>query len=209
VTDLAITQSSTPNPVTAGNNITYNLTVTNNGPSDATSVTVSNTLPAEVTFQSVTPATCSHSSGVVTCNLGGMVNGSTVPIAIVANVSASASGNIINTAQVTVSGSSDPVPDNNSTSAAAFVGGLSNLFLPLVLRPTPTTLFIENDTSGPVTFSVVEAGVSCNVPAGDQNFFCGTFVPGNYTVKVVGTCGNLTASKFYEGGPQSTRIFCN
>lgn len=208
VTDLAITQSSTPNPVTAGNNITYNLTVINNGPSDATSVTVSNTLPAEVTFQSVTPATCSHSGGVVTCNLGGMVNGSTAPIAIVANVSTSAAGNIINTAEVTVSGSSDPVPENNSTSAPAFVGGLSNLFLPLVLKPAPTSLFIENDTGGPVTFSVVEAGISCNVPASDQNFFCGTFPSGGYTVKVVSICGNLTTSKFYDSGPQSTRVFC-
>ncbi|GAB4424824.1 MAG: hypothetical protein Fur0044_22880 [Anaerolineae bacterium] len=210
VTDLAITQSSTPNPVTAGNNITFNLTVINNGPSDATSVTVSNTLPAGVTFQSVTPPnpTCSHAGGIVTCNLGGMVKGNTRSIAIVAKVNDTTAGNVINTAQVTVSGSSDPVPENNSTSAPAFVGGLSKVFLPFVLKPAPTTLFIENDTGGPVTFSVLEAGVSCNVPVGDQNFFCGAFPPGGYTVKVVSICGTLTAPKFYDSGPQSTRVFC-
>ncbi|MBE7468699.1 MAG: DUF11 domain-containing protein [Anaerolineales bacterium] len=210
VTDLAITQSSTPNPVTAGNNITFNLMVINNGPSDAANVIVNDTLPAGVTFQSVTPPnpTCSHAGGIVTCNLGGMVKGNTRSIAIVAKVNDTTAGNVINTAQVTVSGSSDPVPENNSTSAPAFVGGLSKVFLPFVLKPAPTTLFIENDTGGPVTFSVLEAGVSCNVPVGDQNFFCGAFPPGGYTVKVVSICGTLTAPKFYDSGPQSTRVFC-
>lgn len=209
ITDLAITQSSTPNHVIEGENITYNLTVINNGPSDAISVTVVNTLPAEVAFQSVTPAACGHSSGVITCNLGTMANGSSVPIAIVANINNSVAGNIINTAVVTASSSSDPVPENNSTSAPAFVGDLVEVFLPLLLKPTPTDLFIENDTGGVVNFSVAGTGVSCSVPAGNQNFPCGSFPPGTYTVQVNSICGNLTASKYYESGPQSTRVFCN
>jgi uncharacterized repeat protein (TIGR01451 family) len=208
VTDLSISQS-TPNPVTAGDNITFNLTVINNGPSDAGNVTVINTLPAEVAFQSVSHAGCNHSSGIVTCSLGGMVSGSTVPIAIVANVNSSSSGNIINTAQVTVSGSSDPVPENNSTSAPALVGDLIQVFLPVVIKPGPTDLFIENDTGGVVNFTVVGTGVSCNVPAGNQNFFCGSFPPGTYTVQVNSICGNLSTSKYYDSGPQSTRVFCN
>ncbi|NJN96086.1 MAG: DUF11 domain-containing protein [Anaerolineales bacterium] len=208
VTDLSISQS-TPNPVTAGDNITFNLTVINNGPSDAGNVTVINTLPAEVAFQSVSHAGCNHSGGIVTCSLGGMVSGSTVPIAIVANANSSSAGNIINTAAVTVSGSNDPVPENNSTAAPAFVGELAKVFLPLLLKPTPTDLFIENDTGGGVNFSVVGTGVSCSVPAGNQNFFCGSFPPGTYTVQVNSICGNLSTSKYYESGPQSTRVFCN
>ncbi len=209
VTDLAITQSSTPNPVTAGNNITYNLTVINNGPSPATSVTVTDTLPTEVEFQSVTPPTCSHAGGIVTCNLGSMANGSTVPIAIVAKVNSSISGNIANIAGVTISGSSDPVSENNSTSAQVFVGELFRVFLPIVAKPAPTDLFIENDTGGTVTFSVVEPGVSCNVPTGNQNFYCGSFPPGTYTVQVSSICGNLTTSKTYSSGTQITQVFCN
>lgn len=208
-TDLFISQTSTPNPVTAGDNITFNLTVINNGPSDAGNVTVINTLPAEVVFQSFSHAGCNHSGGIVTCNLGSMANGSTVPIAIVAKINNSASGTIVNMAEVTVSGSSDPVPENNSTSAPALVGDLNQVFLPAVIKPGPTDLFIENDTGGVVNFTVVGTGVSCNVPAGNQNFFCGSFPPGNYTVQVNSICGNLSTPKYYDSGPQSTRVFCN
>ena len=44
--DLEITKSDSPDPVTTGSDLTYTITVTNNGPDAATSVTVTDTLPA-------------------------------------------------------------------------------------------------------------------------------------------------------------------
>ena len=49
--DLALTKTGAPNPV-VGSSLTYTLTVTNNGPSAAAGVTVSDTLPPNVTFDS-------------------------------------------------------------------------------------------------------------------------------------------------------------
>ena len=51
--DLAITKTGTPNPVLAGNNITYTITVKNNGPASASTVVLTDTLPANTTVVSI------------------------------------------------------------------------------------------------------------------------------------------------------------
>ena len=50
--DLTITKTDSADPVVAGGQLTYTLVVTNNGPSSATSVVVTDTLPAVLTFVS-------------------------------------------------------------------------------------------------------------------------------------------------------------
>ena len=71
--DAAITMVASPDPATVGNNLTYAITVANIGPSNdvATGVTVTDTLPGNVTYVSATPSqgTCTGTS-TVTCNLG-------------------------------------------------------------------------------------------------------------------------------------------
>jgi uncharacterized repeat protein (TIGR01451 family) len=83
--DLGITKSDSPDPVEAGNNLTYNILVTNYGPGDATGVVMTDTLPSRADFVSATPAqgSCSESAGVVTCDLGDIPNGGSVGITIV------------------------------------------------------------------------------------------------------------------------------
>ena len=48
--DLSLTVTASPQPPVPGGNITYTITVGNSGPDQATSVKVTNTLPAGVTF---------------------------------------------------------------------------------------------------------------------------------------------------------------
>jgi uncharacterized repeat protein (TIGR01451 family) len=67
--DLEISKADSPDPVTVGDNLTYTITVTNNGPDAAANVVVTDTLPSGVTFVSASPG-CVHAAGVVTCNLG-------------------------------------------------------------------------------------------------------------------------------------------
>lgn len=56
VADLAVSQTVAPNPVVTGSDLTYNITVTNNGPARATDVTVTDSIPAGTSFQSATAA---------------------------------------------------------------------------------------------------------------------------------------------------------
>jgi uncharacterized repeat protein (TIGR01451 family) len=54
--DLVVTKTDSPDPVVAGTDLTYTLTLTNEGPSDAQNVTLSDTVPAGTTFVSSSQA---------------------------------------------------------------------------------------------------------------------------------------------------------
>lgn len=113
--DLAVTKTDPPGRAPTGRDLTYTLTVVNNGPFDASEVTVLDQLPPSVTFISATPSqgTCGESSGTVTCNLGTIANGGTAMVEVV--VKPTVPGIITNTATVGAS-TSDPYGGNNSDS---------------------------------------------------------------------------------------------
>ena len=123
-TDLAITKIGDTDPIVAGNNLTYTITVTNNGPSDATGVTVKDNLPAGVTFVDATPTqgSCSQSLGVISCNLGAMPDGTFENIMVVVTVPSSvqAGSDLTNTASVK-GNETDPDDSNNSGTESTVV----------------------------------------------------------------------------------------
>jgi uncharacterized repeat protein (TIGR01451 family) len=121
--DLALTKTASPDPAPPGSPLTYDLTVSNAGPSDATSVTVVDTLPAGVTFVSSIPGppTCVLAGTTLTCDLGPLSPGANATVTIVVTVNA-APGDLVNTATVSGSGN-DPDPANNSASATTTVRG--------------------------------------------------------------------------------------
>jgi len=86
--DLQVTKSGSPDPVRIGENLTYTITVTNNGPGAATGVTINDSLPAGVTHVSTTPSqgSCSDPDGVV-CELGtlGFPGSATVTVVVTVN----------------------------------------------------------------------------------------------------------------------------
>jgi uncharacterized repeat protein (TIGR01451 family) len=112
--DLALTKSDSPDPVKGGQNLTYTIVVTNNGPGTATGVVMTDPLPKNAGFASAstTRGSCAAKPDKtsVVCNLGDLANGASATITIV--VKSPTKGPISNTASVT-STSTDPSSANN------------------------------------------------------------------------------------------------
>ena len=114
LTDLQLTKNDNPDPVAAGGELVYTLFATNNGPWDATGVTVMDALPPSVVFESATISRGSvvHEDGTVTADIGDLAVDETVEITLTVTVGAGVDGTILNTAMIT-GNEHDPVPENN------------------------------------------------------------------------------------------------
>ncbi len=118
-TDLMIEKSGDPPTVVAGETLTYTLTVTNNGPADATSVVVVDALPSGVSFVSATPSQGTCNEGV-TCALGDLADGAVATITIVVNVNSDQFEPLINYARVQAS-NPDTDPENNEDNEVSLI----------------------------------------------------------------------------------------
>jgi M6 family metalloprotease-like protein/uncharacterized repeat protein (TIGR01451 family) len=112
--DLTVSQVVTPNPVVLASNLTFTVSVTNNGPQIALDTLVTNVLPSGLTFSS---ATASPNTSVT--NLGGVVQWTigTLPIGGVATATISATATavgIVTNTLVAQTASLDSVTANNS-----------------------------------------------------------------------------------------------
>jgi uncharacterized repeat protein (TIGR01451 family) len=120
--DLSITKNDGKSSVVAGTQTTYTITVTNNGPSDVTGATVSDTFPSS--FTGVT-WTCSADAGSSCAAASGSGNisttvslqaGDSATFTATGTVASSATGTLSNTASVTAPGGvTDPAGNNSAT----------------------------------------------------------------------------------------------
>ncbi|MEN8179121.1 MAG: choice-of-anchor D domain-containing protein [Pseudomonadota bacterium] len=112
--DLAITKTDSPDPAKIGSDLTYTITVTNQGPDPATGVTMTDKLPSRTTFKSVTTSqgSCSGTS-TVTCDLTSLAAGMDAVVEIV--VEPTKQGRLLNTATVEAVEDDPNTSDNSAT----------------------------------------------------------------------------------------------
>ena len=116
--DLGVALTVLPNPVLAGQNLTYTATVTNKGPALATSVTLTDALPASVTFVSASPG-CVNLGGKVVCNIGTLPSGGVTNFTVVVTPTA---GVPITNSLAVASSTPDPNTANNTATIVTTVG---------------------------------------------------------------------------------------
>src|SRR6185503_15226472 len=125
--DLEITKTDSPDPVIVGSNVTYTITVTNHGPAAATSVVVTDNLPANVTFVSCLSTgagVCGGTGNNRTVTIASLAAGASETITLVATVNGPAGTQSSNTASVS-SSTADPVAGNNSATATTDVNNVN------------------------------------------------------------------------------------
>jgi uncharacterized repeat protein (TIGR01451 family) len=122
--DLSVTKTG-PAEQGAGLDISYTITVANPGPSDADSVVLSDTIPANTTFRSFTQTTgptfvcntpIAGGTGTVSCSIASLAVDATATFTLVVNVNSNVveGTTISNTASVS-STTGDPNQANNSS----------------------------------------------------------------------------------------------
>ncbi len=148
--DASLSINDSPDPVRAGSPLTFTLTAKNLGPSSATGVVVSNTLPASMALVSATATqgSCSFANGVVTANIGTLAKSATATITIV--VTPATAGTFSNTPTIAAT-ETDPVAANNAATASTTVNP--------ALAPTISKF---SPASGPVGTLVTITGTNLN-----------------------------------------------
>lgn len=174
--DLVIAKTASPNPILTGSNLSYTITVTNNGPGAAANVIVTDNLPAAMTFVSCSATgsgVCGGSGNNRTVTFASLASGASATVTLVANVNCSlANGATISNTATVSSSTPDPVTNNNSAMVTTIASNpppiitdasvnTSELWPPNHQMVEVTVNYNVTDNCGPLTSSL---SVSSNEP---------------------------------------------
>jgi uncharacterized repeat protein (TIGR01451 family) len=203
--DVSVVLTDSPDPVIAGNNLTYTVTVANNGPSSAASVTLTDTLPAGTTFVSLTsPGGWSSTTpavggtGTVTSTLASLAPGPSVFTLVVNVGNAVAPGTVLSDTATVSSATTDPTPANNSSTATTTVNAQADLAVTVTDSPDPViagnnlTYTITVANNGPSSAT----SVVLNAPLPPGTTFVSLTSPGGWSsiAVPVGQAGLVTST---------------
>jgi uncharacterized repeat protein (TIGR01451 family) len=184
--DLMIDKADSPDPVVAGQQLTYTMVVTNNGPANATGVTVTDPLPANVTYVSsaTTQGTVTFANGVLTGNIGNLAMGETAMISVIVTANPDFRGTLTN--EATVTGNEVEINlSNNKSTVTTNVNGVIDLSVDKSDTPDPVS------AGGTLTYTIV---VTNNGPSAATGVKFVDTLPAGLTFVSASPGANVTAS---------------
>ena len=173
--DLRLSKAATPNPVVGGAEVTYTLTVVNDGPSPSTNFQVADTLPAAASYVagSFSGSGWTLNSGTMTAtHAGALAVGGSSSFTFRARVNAG-TGNIVNAATVSGIGTADPNPANNDAQVTTAVTAGADLTLNKSAAPAPAI------SGQSVTFTLVARNLG---PSDAQNVSFTDTLPAGFVI---------------------------
>jgi uncharacterized repeat protein (TIGR01451 family) len=205
--DLGVTKSTNTTAASPGTDIVYTIVLTNNGPDDATTVVLTDTLPAQLQFRSitepagfdcVTPAV--GATGTITCSAATLADGATATFTLTARVAPGAtSGTVTNSATAT-SATGDANGGNNTGNAGGVTLSASIADVSIVKNTASATAPAGSTFS--YTIAVTNSGpnAATNVVMTDvlpaQLLFESIAIPTGFTctTPAVGANGTITCT---------------
>jgi uncharacterized repeat protein (TIGR01451 family) len=206
--DLSMANTASPNPVTAGSNITYSQVLTNNGPSSADNATLTETVPTNTTFVSMSAPTgwsCTTpavgGTGNISCTNVTLVGNTAATFSLIVKVAAgTASGTVITDTATASSSTSDPNSANNTATASTLVGTTTQGEMTVTNSASPYPVLAGNDITY-LQAATNTGGGTANAPSLTENtpantvFESITAPPGTTcTTPPVGSAGAITCT---------------
>ncbi len=153
--DLVVTKNSQEDNYFPDEDIVFEIDVQNQGPGDATDVTLTDNLPAGLSFVSAAPSqgSCSSQGSTVTCDLGAIDNNSSAQVTLTAK--AVQPGEFTNSASAV----SDPPDSNNGNNSGDFTGMIGES-ADLSLKKSVESTLVEIGTEFDYTIEVTNHGPS-------------------------------------------------
>ena len=203
--DLSLVKTVGAGPALLNAPLTYTLVVTNHGPSEATSVVLTDFLTAAQSYVLADPPVTRLDEETSAClwQLGALPPGAATTVTLVAIPRQV--GAIVNTAEVAAA-ERDPVPGNNRSFAPVVVSALADRAVAVVPSrgavpvDTPLSLTLVASNAGPcpaasvVVTEVLPAGaefVGCDPPASSQ---AGAILRWEYPTLAVGQAANAVVT---------------
>jgi uncharacterized repeat protein (TIGR01451 family) len=164
VAGLSITKTDSSDPVTVGKTLVYTVTVTNYGPSDATGVAFTDTLPTALTLVSAMPSQ-GNCSGMltVTCDLGDVTDSMAATVTIV--VTPTVAGTVTNVVSLAQTEFDPNMADNMARESTT------------INNPVPTISGLSPDSAiaGSPGFNLTVIGT--NFVSGSTVYWNGSVLP--------------------------------
>jgi large repetitive protein len=162
VSDVAVTIAPSATTVLPGGSISYTITVTNNGPSDATGVTLTDTLPSTLSFgvqaQRSGPAfTFSHNGNAISDTIATLPASASATLIIVADLNLSTPAGTVVSDTVSVTSTSTDNNLANNTATATVNAIMSGVMLTTDSLDSTKNELVVSGTAGADNISFIPA----------------------------------------------------